>query len=97
MAVQRRQNWVSQMRVDVPQMRSIESAASNDWDQYVQAFITDTTQGYFIRGFNILMAGAIGGASSNLQLEVDPGAIMHINASQSGTMLMVPVGTQRNN
>jgi hypothetical protein len=93
MAVQRRVNWISQQRVDVPDMRSVESAASNDFDQLIQSFVTGTTQGYFIRGFNILMAGAIGGAANGLQLSVDPGAILHIAASQSGTVLMVPTGT----
>ena len=93
MAVQRRVNWISQQEVQVPDMRMIESAASNDWDQFFQATITGTSQGYIIRGFNILMANAIGGAASNLQMQVDPGAVMHILASQSGTVLMVPPGT----
>lgn len=93
MAVQRRVNWISQQRVDVPDMRSVESAVSNDFDQLIQGFVTGTQQGYFVRGFNILMAGAIGGAASGLQLAVDPGAILHIAASQSGTVLMVPAGT----
>lgn len=93
MAVQRRVNWLSQARVDVPDMRSVESAVSNDFDQLIQAFVTGTAQGYFVRGFNILMANAIGNASSSLQLNVDPGSILHIAASQSGTVLMVPPGT----
>src|SRR5580692_2167833 len=93
MAVQRRVNWISEQMVQVPDMRMIESAASNDWDQFVQAAITGTSQGYIIRGFNILMANAIGNAASNLQLQVDPGSLMHILASQSGTVYMVPTGT----
>ena len=93
MAVQRRINWISQQRVDVPDMRSVESAVSNDFDQLIQAFVTGTVQGYFVRGFNILMAGAIGGAANGLQLNVDPGALLHIAASASGTILMVPTGT----
>lgn len=93
MAVQRRVNWISQQRVDVPDMRMVESAASNDFDQLIQAFVTGTSQGYIMRGFNILMANAIGNAASNLQLQVDPGAVFHILASQSGTVLMVPPGT----
>lgn len=93
MAVQRRVNWISEQRVDVPDMRAIESAASNDMDQLIQAFVTGTSQGYFLRGFNILMAGAIGGAASGLQLSVDPGAVLHIASSVSGTVLMVPAGT----
>src|SRR5581483_4422088 len=93
MAVQRRVNWISQQRVDVPDMRSLESAASNDFDQLFQGFVTGTSQGYVVRGFNILMAGAIGGAASGLQMNVDPGALIHITSSQSGTILMVPPGT----
>lgn len=93
MSVQRRVNWISQQRVDLPDMRSVESAVSNDFDQVFQGFVTGTAQGYVVRGFNILMAGAIGGAATGLQMAVDPGAVMHIAASQSGTLLMVPAGT----
>ena len=93
MAVQRRVNFLSQARVDVPDMRAIESSVANDFDQLFQGFVTGTTQGYIMRGFNILMAGSIGGAASSLQMQVDPGAVLHIAASQSGTILMVPAGT----
>jgi hypothetical protein len=93
MAVMRRVNWISQEQVTVPDMRSIESASSNDWDMYVQAFLTGTSQGYVIRGFNLLMSGAIGNPAGALQMQVDPGAVLHIDASQSGTVLMVPPGT----
>ena len=68
MAVQRRVNWISQQRVDVPDVRSIESAASNDFDQLIQAFVTGVSQGYVLRGFEISMTGAIGGAASGLNM-----------------------------
>ena len=93
MAIQRRVNWLSQARVDVPDMRAIESAVSNDFDQLIQGFVTGTSQGYIMRGFNILLANAIGNAASSLLMQVDPGAILHIKASQSGTILTVPSGT----
>jgi hypothetical protein len=93
MAVQRRVNWISQQRVDTPDMRAVESAASNDFDQLIQSFVTGTSQGYILRGFEILMAGAIGGAASGLQVQVDPGAVFHIASSQSGTFYLVPSGT----
>lgn len=93
MGVQRRVNWISQQRVDVPDMRSLESAVSNDFDQLIQSFVTGTSQGYIMRGFEISMAGAIGGAASGLQLIVDPGAVFHVSSSQSGTFYLVPVGT----
>ncbi len=94
MAVQRRVNWLSQARVDTPDVKAVESAVANDFDQLMQAFVTGTTQGYIMRGFEISMTGAIGGAASGLQMLVDPGAIMHILASQSGTNFLVPTGTQ---
>lgn len=93
MAVQRRVNWISQQRVDVPDMRALESAGSNDFDGLIQSFVTGTSQGYILRGFEISMAGAIGGAASGLQLIVDPGAVFHVSSSQSGTFYLVPTGS----
>lgn len=93
MAVQRKVNWLSQARVDLPDLRSIESAVENDFDGTFQSFMTNTTNGYVIRGFEISMAGAINGAASGLQMIVDPGAVLHPLASQSGTFYLVPTGT----
>lgn len=93
MGVKRRVNWISQQRVDVPDMRALESAASNDFDELIKSFVTGTSQGYIMRGFEISMAGAIGGAASGLQLIVDPGAVFHVSSSQSGTFYLVPPGT----
>lgn len=93
MAVQRRVNWLSQQRVDTPDMRAVESAASNDFDQLIQSFVTGTASGYVIRGFRISMAGAVGGAASGLQMVVDPGALLHTQSTQSGTFYLVPSGT----
>lgn len=93
MGVKRRVNWISQQRVDVPDMRALESAVSNDFDELIKSFVTGTTQGYILRGFEFSMAGAIGGAASGLQLIVDPGAVFHVSSSQSGTFYLVPSGT----
>lgn len=93
MSVQRRVNWLSQQRVDVPDLRAVESAVSNDFDNLIKSFVTGTSQGYLLRGFELSMAGAIGGAASGLQMIVDPGAVFHINSSQSGTVYLVPPGT----
>lgn len=92
MASKRRVNWISQQRVDVPDMRSVESAVSNDFDELIKSFVTGTSQGYILRGFEISMSGAIGGAASGLQMFVDPGAIFHIASSQSGTFFLVAPG-----
>src|SRR5665213_1267742 len=97
MAVQRRQSFLSQQRVDIPMIRSVESAVGNDFDQIFQAFVTNDPRssnadssgsGYVLRGFSILNTNV--GAASGLQMVVDPGALMHITASQSGTTYMVP-------
>lgn len=93
MSVTRRVNILSQLRIDSPALKSIESAVSNDFDDLIKSFVTGTSQGYILRGFNINMAGAIGGAASALQLVVDPGAIFHIASSQSGTFHLVASGT----
>lgn len=93
MAILRRGTWLSQVRVDAPMIKSVESAVSNDFDDLFKSLVTGTDQGYVIRGFNISMASAVGGAANNLQVIVDPGALLHINASQSGTVFLVPDGT----
>jgi hypothetical protein len=93
MAILRRYNALSQERVDVSDVLSIESAVSSDFDAVAQSLITGTANSYVIRGFNILMSNAIGGAASSLNMEVDPGALVHVNASQSGSFFLVPAGT----
>lgn len=93
MSAKRRVNWISQQRVDVPDMRAVESAVSNDFDELLSAFVTGINKGYVLRGFEILMAGAIGGAASGLQLSVDPGAVFHGTSAQSGTFYLVPSGS----
>jgi hypothetical protein len=93
MAVKRRVNWVSQQRVDVPDLRSIESAASNDFDELLQTLYLGSGEGYIFRGFDISMAGLIGGAASGALMNVDQAAILHSKSKQSGTFLVVRPGT----
>lgn len=93
MSVHRRVSWISQSRVDTPDMRSLESAVSNDFDELIKSFVTGTSQGYILRGFEISMAGAIGGAASALQMIVDPGAVFHVSSGQSGTFYLVTSGS----
>ena len=93
MGIKRRVNWVSQQRVDVPDVRAIESAVSNDFDELIKSLFIGEEEGYILRGFDLSMAGAIGGAASALQMFVSEAAILHPNSSQSGTFLVVPAGT----
>ena len=93
MAVRRRFNFLSQARVDVPHMRSIESATSNDFDELLSGLVTGSGNGYILRGFEISMSGAIGGSASGLQLIVDSGCVFHSSSKESGTFFLVPSGT----
>jgi len=93
MAILSTGNWLSEQRMDVSDIRRIESAVRNDFDETVTSIITGTSQGYVIRGFSILTAGSIGSPANSLELVVDPGAVLNINASVSGTIFQTPIGT----
>ncbi len=94
MAIIRRVNQLSQMREECSDLRAIESAASADFDLLAESFISGAGNPYIINGFAINMASnPIGGASTNLQVIVSAGALLHTTASQSGTFFLVPAGT----
>jgi hypothetical protein len=93
MSVRRQQNWISQQRVDVPHMRSVESAVANDFDEMLRAIVTGVSAPYVIRGFEINMTGSIGAAANGLQLLVADGALLHGTSRQAGTFYVVPTGT----
>ena len=93
MAVRRRKNIVGQLRIDAPTLREFESAVSNDFDELVSAFITGENQTFVLRGFEISMAGAIGGAANGLAVIVSNSAILHGTSATSGTFFVVPTGT----
>ena len=93
MAVRRSQNWIAQQRVDVPHMRSIESAVRNDFDELIKSFVLGEDSTYVLRGFEISMAGSIGASANSLQLIVAEGSIFHATSDVSGTFFVVPAGT----
>lgn len=93
MAILSTLNLLSEQRLDISDVRRIESASRNDFDTTVTSIFTGTSQGYIIRGFSIPVGGSIGSPSSGLELAVDPGAVLHINASVSGTIFQTPIGT----
>src|SRR5665213_3784761 len=93
MAILTTSNLISEQRYDISDARRIESGVRNDFDPTVTAIITNTSQGYIVRGFSIVTAGAIGAPANGLQMVVDPGAVMHIAASVSGTIFQTPIGT----
>ena len=92
MAVRRSQNWINQQRVDVPHLRSVESAVRNDFDELIGSFAIGEGNSYVIRGFTISMGGAIGAASSSLQMIVEDSSIFHGASDEAGTFFQVPSG-----
>jgi hypothetical protein len=92
MAVRRSQNWLNQQRVDVPHLRSIESAIRNDFDELISSYIIGQSASYVIRGWEINMVGAIGASASSLQMIVENSSLFHGKSTQSGTFFQVASG-----
>lgn len=91
MAVLRQFNALGQERLDVPHVRSIESAICADFDVLVGLAMCGA-RSYIVQGFKIAIPGAIGAAASGLQVVVADSVIFHYNASESGTIFNVPTG-----
>lgn len=92
MAVKRSQNWLNQQRVDVPHMRSIESAVRNDFDELISSYVIGQSASYIIRGWELNMVGAIGASASSLQMIVENSSLFHGKSTQSGTFFQVASG-----
>lgn len=88
MAVSRQENWLGQQRVDVPHLRSVESAVAGDFDLLAGQVLT-AARATVVKGFNVLTANAIGSPATSLQVGVANGIILHQNASESGTIFQV--------
>lgn len=93
MAILTTSNLLSEQRFDCADARRIESGVRNDFDTTVTAILTGTSQGYIVRGFNLVTSNAIGSPANGLALQVDPGSVLHIDASVSGTIFQTPLGT----
>jgi hypothetical protein len=93
MSVRRRQNFLGQQRIDVPHLKSIESAVSNDFDELIKGLIIGENKSYVIRGLEINMPGSVGASASGLQLLVENSAILHGSSNESGTFYVIPAGT----
>jgi hypothetical protein len=92
MSVRRKQNFLNQQRLNVPDIRAIESAVSNDFDELLKGLITGQGKSYIINGMRINMTGAIGSSATGLQVLVAESAVLHGNSLESGTFYTVPVG-----
>lgn len=81
-------NWLTAQRVDIPDLRAIESGVIFDFKTLIKAFSGDTP--YILSGFTIPISG-ISGPASALQLVVD-GAKVWIPGDGNGSFLQVPDG-----
>jgi hypothetical protein len=90
LAIIRRQNWLGQQRVDVPHLRSIESAIAADFDLLAGEIIANQSS-YIVRGFEVI--GDVGDAAESLQLNVSASVAIHYNGTESGSIFSVPSGT----
>lgn len=93
MAVKRRQNWQGQQRVDVPHLKSVESAISYDFDQLISGLVIGEDKSYVVRGLKINMPGSIGSSANGLQLLVENSSFLHGASDESGTFYTIPAGT----
>lgn len=92
MAVIRQQNWLGQQRVDLPHLRSLESAISNDFDILGGKMLSGGSP-LVLRGLTLSTSGTIGQPAENLQLIVENALVLHESASEAGTIFSVPAGT----
>lgn len=88
MSVIRRNNYLGQQRIDVPDMRSIDSGIAHDFDVLGGKIITGR-EPIVVRGLTIDTTNAIGNAPTSLSLSLASALVMHYGATEAGTMLEV--------
>lgn len=87
MAIQRQQNWLSGQRVDVAHLRSVESAITGDFDTLAGRVLAGSSP-LVTEGFTLITTGIT--SAPSLQLVVANGTIIHVEASESGSVFRVP-------
>lgn len=88
MSVLRQLNVLGQQRLDVPHIRSIESAVAADFD-VLAGRVQGGGKPLVIRGFTLSNYSA-GTNATSIQLNTADGIIYNMNASEAGTFLWVP-------
>lgn len=89
MSVGRQFNFIGNMRVDVPHLRSLDSSVAADFDA-LAGYIGTGSTAQVVRGFKIVTPDvAIGNPATNLQLEIAGAALLHPLASEAGTVFVV--------
>jgi hypothetical protein len=88
MSVKRQGNFLGQMRLDVPDLRSIESSVTNDFDDLAGRAISGKLP-LVVKGLTLSTDGAVGQKATSLQLNVAGSVILHYTASESGTVFTI--------
>jgi hypothetical protein len=91
MAVERRQQFLGQARIDAPHLRAIESGVSSDFD-VLAGIIMAGKKPVVIQGFDLVLTNAVSNDAENLILNVAGGAVLHYEATESGSVFRVPEG-----
>jgi hypothetical protein len=89
MSVERQVNWLGQMRVDVPNLRALESSISHDFDVNLGKIVSGQTS-LVVKGLTINISTAAGNPASSLVLTTAGALVMHFSATEAGTMLEIP-------
>ncbi len=92
MAIKRRFTGYSGIRVDLPHLRSLESAVSADFDDVLRNMVTGLSSPYVLKGFEIKIPDAAINANS-LQIAASGSAILHSTSAQNGTIFVVDAAT----
>lgn len=90
MGVLRQFNVLSDMRLDAPHLRLLESAIAGDFDTTVGRMQAGR-RALVVSGLTI--AGSAGVQATSLQLVVADAVVLNLNASESGSFLWVPADT----
>jgi hypothetical protein len=89
MATSRQGNWLGQQRIDLPDLRSIESATSRDFD-ILAGTIMGGKYPLIVKGFTIPVTNKLTNLADTLLLNVADSILVHYNASESGTIFATP-------
>ena len=89
MSVIRQTNILGQARFDVPHLRGLESSIAYDFD-LLGGRIIGGEGAFVVKGFEVLIATAIGAPATALQISVANSILLHYQASESGSIFSVP-------
>lgn len=89
MAAIRQGNFLGQARIDVRDMRAIESAMAADWDIFAGQMFAGKRPSV-LYGMNLLTTNAINAPALDLRVSVADALILHYGATDSGTIYRAP-------